>query len=182
VFSVHSPGVGRGQRLAGSPKELAGVLSKLECRQGRPCRSRTRQGSKGHRHGREVCTCKAGPSRIQRRSVAPNDSDGDRVLRRGVESPVWTKWRRFTAGRAGPCTTGSRLWEGGRGQRRAGPLKGRAEVVKVSEREGQRCRSHSRQWSGEPPTPAVTVAESVRVKPGRAVHRSVAWDQVARMP
>ncbi len=29
-----------------------------------------------------------------------------------------------------------------------GPLKGRAEVVKVSVREGQRCRSHSRQWSG----------------------------------
>jgi hypothetical protein len=59
---------------------------------------------------------------------------------------------------------------GGRGQRRAGPLKGRAEVVKVIAGRGSDVVVvHSS--GGEA---AVTVAESVRVKPGRAVRRGVA--------
>ena len=59
---------------------------------------------------------------------------------------------------------------GGRGQRRAGPLKGRAEVVKVIAGRGSDVVVvHSS--GGEA---AVTVAESVRVKQGRAVRRGVA--------
>ena len=135
-------------------------------------------GSKGRCHGRRVCTCKAGPSRVPRCDVVPSKSVEVRVLRRGVESPVEMEKQRFIAGQTGPCTTGSQLWGAGRGRRRAGPLKGRAEVVKVIA--GGDSDVVVMHGSGR--GAAVTVAKSVRVKPGRAVRRGVAQGRVTGMP